>query len=55
MNESMITGEARPTAKKEGDMMIAGTVNENSVLQIKATRVGSDSALTQIGRLVESA
>ncbi|KAL2516736.1 putative copper-transporting ATPase HMA5 [Abeliophyllum distichum] len=54
-NESMITGESRPVAKRKGDMVIGGTVNENGVLHIKATRVGSESALSQIVRLVESA
>ncbi|KAK6137447.1 hypothetical protein DH2020_028804 [Rehmannia glutinosa] len=55
VNESMITGESRPVAKRKGDMVIGGTVNENGVLHIKATRVGSESALSQIVRLVESA
>ncbi|CAN0907609.1 Probable copper-transporting ATPase HMA5 [Linum grandiflorum] len=55
VNESMITGEARPVAKITGDPVIGGTVNENGVLHIKATRVGSESALSQIVRLVESA
>ena len=55
VNESMITGEARPVAKRKGDMVIGGTVNENGVLHVKATRVGSESALSQIVRLVESA
>ncbi|XP_028101190.1 probable copper-transporting ATPase HMA5 isoform X2 [Camellia sinensis] len=55
VNESMITGEARPVAKRKGDSVIGGTVNENGVLHIKATRVGSESALSQIVRLVESA
>jgi Cu+-exporting ATPase len=55
VNESMITGEARPVAKRKGDTVIGGTVNQNGVLHIKATRVGSDSALSQIVRLVESA
>ncbi|XP_040990210.1 probable copper-transporting ATPase HMA5 [Juglans microcarpa x Juglans regia] len=55
VNESMITGESRPVAKRKGDTVIGGTVNENGVLQIKATRVGSDTALSQIVRLVESA
>ncbi|KAH9719640.1 putative copper-transporting ATPase HMA5 [Citrus sinensis] len=55
VNESMITGEARPVAKRKGDTVIGGTVNENGVLHIKATRVGSESALAQIVRLVESA
>ncbi|KAK7308982.1 hypothetical protein RJT34_05359 [Clitoria ternatea] len=55
VNESMITGEARPVAKRKGDAVIGGTVNENGVLHVKATRVGSESALSQIVRLVESA
>ncbi|CAA2976824.1 probable copper-transporting ATPase HMA5 [Olea europaea subsp. europaea] len=55
VNESMITGESRPVAKRKGDIVIGGTVNENGVLHIKATRVGSESALSQIVRLVESA
>ncbi|KAG5563186.1 hypothetical protein RHGRI_005817 [Rhododendron griersonianum] len=55
VNESMITGEGRPVAKWKGDTVIGGTVNENGVLHIKATRVGSESALSQIVRLVESA
>ncbi|KAG7956630.1 hypothetical protein I3843_11G133100 [Carya illinoinensis] len=55
VNESMITGEARPVAKRKGDTVIGGTVNENGVLYIRATRVGSESVLSQIVRLVESA
>ncbi|ONK71520.1 uncharacterized protein A4U43_C04F9490 [Asparagus officinalis] len=55
VNESMITGEARPIAKRKGDSVIGGTVNENGVLHVRATYVGSESALSQIVRLVESA
>lgn len=55
VNESMITGESKPVTKRKGDTVIGGTVNENGVLHIKATRVGSESALSQIVRLVESA
>jgi len=55
VNESMITGEARPVAKRMGDMVIGGTMNENGVLHVKVTRVGSESALSQIVQLVESA
>lgn len=55
VNESMITGEARPVSKRKGDTVIGGTLNENGVLHVKATKVGSESALSQIVRLVESA
>ena len=55
VNESMITGEARPVAKRKGDTVIGGTVNEDGVLHVEATQVGSESALSQIIQLVESA
>ncbi|RZC57542.1 hypothetical protein C5167_004843 [Papaver somniferum] len=55
VNESMITGESRPVSKRKGDTVIGGTLNENGVLHVQATRVGSESSLSQIVRLVESA
>ncbi|XP_024530572.1 probable copper-transporting ATPase HMA5 isoform X2 [Selaginella moellendorffii] len=55
VNESMITGEARPVAKRSGDKVIGGTMNENGVLHVRATHVGSETALAQIVRLVEAA
>ncbi|RVW21266.1 Copper-transporting ATPase HMA4 [Vitis vinifera] len=55
VNESMITGEARPIAKKPGDKVIGGTVNENGCILVKATHVGSETALSQIVQLVEAA
>ncbi|XVF69663.1 hypothetical protein PTKIN_Ptkin11bG0099800 [Pterospermum kingtungense] len=55
MNESMITGEARAIAKKPGDKVIGGTVTENGCLLVKATHVGSETALSQIVQLVEAA
>ncbi|VVA30529.1 PREDICTED: copper-transporting ATPase [Prunus dulcis] len=55
VNESMITGEARPIAKRLGDKVIGGTINENGCLQVKATHVGAETALSQIVQLVEAA
>ncbi|KAF3452556.1 hypothetical protein FNV43_RR02989 [Rhamnella rubrinervis] len=55
VNESMITGEARPIAKRTGDKVIGGTMNENGCLLVKATHVGSETALSQIVQLVEAA
>ncbi|KAL6976685.1 Copper-transporting ATPase hma4 [Sarracenia purpurea var. burkii] len=55
VNESMITGEAKPTAKRPGDKVIGGTVNENGCILVKATHVGPETALSQIVQLVEAA
>ncbi|XP_010673611.2 copper-transporting ATPase HMA4 isoform X1 [Beta vulgaris subsp. vulgaris] len=55
VNESMITGEAHPVAKRAGDKVIGGTVNENGCIIVKATHVGSETALSQIVQLVEAA
>ncbi|KAL0419592.1 UNVERIFIED_CONTAM: Copper-transporting ATPase HMA4 [Sesamum radiatum] len=55
VNESMITGEAMPVAKRPGDKVIGGTVNENGYIRIRATHVGSETALSQIVELVEAA
>ncbi|WP_456370526.1 heavy metal translocating P-type ATPase [Geoglobus sp.] len=55
VDESMITGEPIPTLKKAGDEVIGATINRNSVLKIRATRVGSDTLLAQIIKLVEEA
>ncbi|KAK9220995.1 hypothetical protein WN944_009419 [Citrus x changshan-huyou] len=55
VNESMITGEAKPIAKGPGDKVIGGTMNENGCLLVKATHVGSETALSQIVQLVEAA
>ncbi|NJE04668.1 heavy metal translocating P-type ATPase [Thermococcus sp. M36] len=55
VDESMITGEPIPNLKKEGDEVIGGTINRNSVLKIEAKRVGGDTVLAQIIKLVEEA
>jgi heavy metal translocating P-type ATPase len=55
VDEAMLTGEAIPVSKGPGDEVTGGTMNRNGSLIITATRVGSDSVLSQIMRLVASA
>ncbi len=55
VDESMITGEPLPVKKSVGDTVVGGTVNKNGVLKIKATKVGQDTVLAQIVRMVEEA
>jgi Cu2+-exporting ATPase len=55
IDESMVTGESIPVAKDPGDDVIAGTINQSGSLRFRATRVGADTALAQIVRLVETA
>ncbi|MCJ7445904.1 MAG: heavy metal translocating P-type ATPase [Methanotrichaceae archaeon] len=55
VDESIITGEPVPVLKEKGLNVIGGTINKNGMLQIKATKVGKDSALAQIISLVEVA
>ncbi|KAI8340813.1 HAD-like domain-containing protein [Chlamydoabsidia padenii] len=55
VDESMVTGEVDAVNKKPGDTVIGGTVNGLGTLTMEATRVGSDTALSQIVRLVEDA
>ncbi|GAX75729.1 hypothetical protein CEUSTIGMA_g3172.t1 [Chlamydomonas eustigma] len=52
VDESMITGESMPVAKGIGQEVLCGTVNKEGLLHVKATRVGSDTTLAAITRLV---
>src|SRR5207248_2473166 len=53
VDESMLTGEPMPVAKKIGDEVIGATLNTTGSITFRATRVGKDSALGQIVQLVE--
>ncbi|HHV08766.1 MAG TPA: copper-translocating P-type ATPase [Clostridiales bacterium] len=55
VDESMLTGESIPVEKNAGDKIIGASINKNGTIKYKATKVGKDTALAQIIKLVEDA
>ncbi len=55
IDESMLTGESMPVDKKAGDSVYAASINTNGVIRFRAEKIGSDTALAQIIKLVEDA
>ncbi|MEK7507103.1 MAG: copper-translocating P-type ATPase, partial [Patescibacteria group bacterium] len=55
IDESLVTGESIPVAKKTGDKIIGGSVNQTGAVKFKATQVGSETVLAHIIKLVETA
>ena len=55
VNESIATGESKPVAKKQGDEVIAGTINGDGSLKIVVTKIGDDTFLASVMRLVAEA
>ncbi len=55
VDESMATGESMPVTKESGDEVIGATLNQEGLLKIEATRVGADTFLSQVIRMVEDA
>ncbi len=55
VDESMATGESLPIEKRQGDLVIGGTINQSGFLKVQALKVGKDTFLAQVAKLVEDA
>lgn len=55
VNEAMLTGESYPVIKQKGDSVSAGTINQSGMLILRATRIGKETTLAQIVKMVEDA
>ncbi len=55
VNEAMVTGESKPVTKKQGSAIIGGTINTEGAIRFRVTKMGGETAIAQITRLVEEA